>query len=350
MGKGRRYKSKYINMYRSEEFIDTDYTRKRRLENRRKKAKRKFTIILILLILIVCVFQLSFLKENETVMAIDENEEIAQEEAQNNEGDKTIEEETEKLEPIEDEKVKEYISTVINENGLSENNFAFFYYNLDEQKYYFYNENKWFTAASTVKVPIAMLYYDKVANGEINMETTYVYGEDDYEEGDGMTAYTYDVGDSIPLDFLITEMIEKSDNTATNILTSALGGRENYIGNTLNYLEEEILLPDNFYDENVTCAKYAYGILKYLYENSEKYTELIEHMKLSSYGEYLKEYIDYDVAHKYGSYEGCVHDYGIVYGKTNYLIGVFTEDVQNAKELIATVSKGVLDVNEKNIQ
>ena len=48
--------------------------------------------------------------------------------------------------------------------------------------------------------------------------------------------------------------------------------------------------------------------------------------------------------------EGCVHDYGIVYGKTNYLIGVFTEDVQNAKKLIANISKGILDVNEKNIQ
>lgn len=323
--------------------------KKNKVRNQKKKSKKKFTIILILIVLIICVFQLSFLKENETVMAIDEKEKNVQEEVQNNEGDKTIEEETEKLEPIEDEKVKDYINTVVNENGLSENNFVFFYYNLDEERYYFYNKNKGFTAASTVKVPIAMLYYDKVANWEINMETTYVYGEDDYEEGDGMTAYTYDVWDSIPLDFLITEMIEKSDNTVTNILTSALGGRENYIGNTLNYLEEEISLPDNFYDENVTCAKYAFGILKYLYANSEKYTELIEHMKLSSYGEYLKEYIDYDVAHKYGSYEGCVHDYGIVYGKTNYLIEVFTEDVQNAKELIANISKGILDVNEKNI-
>ena len=38
MGKGRRYKSKYINMYKSEECIDADYTRKIRLETRRKKV------------------------------------------------------------------------------------------------------------------------------------------------------------------------------------------------------------------------------------------------------------------------------------------------------------------------
>lgn len=138
--------------------------KKNKVRNQKKKSKKKFTIILILIVLIICVFQLSFLKENETVMAIDEKEKNVQEEVQNNEGDKTIEEETEKLEPIEDEKVKDYINTVVNENGLSENNFVFFYYNLDEERYYFYNENKWFTAASTVKVPIAMLYYDKVAN------------------------------------------------------------------------------------------------------------------------------------------------------------------------------------------
>ena len=56
-----------------------------------------------------------------------------------------------------------------------------------------------------------------------------------------------------------------------------------------------------------------------------------------------KNISEYDVAHKYGSYEGYVHDYGIVYSNTPYLIGVFTKSVPNAEDLIANISKQVLD-------
>ena len=67
-------------------------------------------------------------------------------------------------------------------------------------------------------------------------------------------------------------------------------------------------------------------------------------MKQSSNGEYLKKYIsDYEVAHKYGSYNGYVHDYGIVFGEDTYLIGVFTKNVSNADELIAKISLDVLN-------
>lgn len=76
--------------------------------------------------------------------------------------------------------------------------------------------------------------------------------------------------------------------------------------------------------------------------------ELIDYLKQSSDGEYLKKYIDqYEVAHKYGSYNGYVHDYGIVFGKNPYLIGVFTKGVPNADEIIANISLEILEENEK---
>ena len=73
-------------------------------------------------------------------------------------------------------------------------------------------------------------------------------------------------------------------------------------------------------------------------------------MKQSSFGEYLKKYItEYDVAHKYGSYAGNVHDYGIVFADSPYLIGVYTQNVPNADELIANISRQVLDIKiDKN--
>ena len=69
------------------------------------------------------------------------------------------------LEETESEEVKNLISQIMSKNGLKSSNFGFFFYNINTREYYFYNEDKYFTAASTVKVPVAMLYYDKINSG-----------------------------------------------------------------------------------------------------------------------------------------------------------------------------------------
>ena len=106
-------------------------------------------------------------------------------------------------------------------------------------------------------------------------------------------------------------------------------------------------LIEDFYTSNVASVSYYYDVLKYLYQNEEQYSTLIEHMKKSSGGEYLKANLpQYDVAHKYGSYNGYVHDYGIIYGENTYLVGVFTKNVENASELIAEIGQKVVECVE----
>lgn len=213
---------------------------------------------------------------------------------------------------------------------------------MDTKKYYFYNKDKWFTAGSTSKVPIAMLYYEKINSGEITENTTYIYTSNSYEEGSGQTAYKYKVNSEIPVSYLLEQMIVNSDNTATNILSAGLGGRKNFRNEFIKFTDD--VLPDNFNTDNIISSSFGFDVMTYLYDNSKYYQKLIEDMKKSSNGEYLKKYIEeYDVAHKYGSYNGYVHDYGIVYGKTTYMIGIFTKNVTDADELIANISKEVLD-------
>ena len=176
-----------------------------------------------------------------------------------------------------------------------------------------------------------MLYYDKINNGELTLDTTLKYTSDCYEAGGGTTASTYKEGDSIPIKFLLEQAIVNSDNTAVNILIKNLGW--------------------NQYRKDITNASYGCDLLKYLYNNIDSYSELIENMKKSSGGQYLKKYIDkYDVAHKYGSYNGYIHDYGIVFGETTYLIGVYTKSITNVDELIANISKEVLESINSNIE
>ena len=239
-----------------------------------------------------------------------------------------------------DTNVENLINQIIIENNLNENNFFFFYYNIEEKKYYFYNENTYFTAASTIKVPVAMVYYDKIADGELDLSDTLLYNRDDYEAGDGSTAADYSVGERIPLSYLLEQTIVNSDNTALNILIHNIG-YEKCKEELTKYSDVELV--ETFYSSNVANASYYYDVLQYLYQNADKYSELIEYMKVSSGGGYLKSnLLQYEVAHKYGSYDGYVHDYGIIYGQNTYLIGVFTNGITDASDLIADIGEKVV--------
>ncbi len=247
-------------------------------------------------------------------------------------------------EPIIEETLDNNIQNLINqimiENNLNENNFFFFFYNVEEKKYYFYNENTYFTAASTIKVPVAMLYYDKIADGELNLSDTIIYHSDDYETGDGSTAADYSVGEKIPISYLLEQTIVNSDNMALNILINHIGYQK-CKEELSKYSDIELI--EDFYTSNVANVSYYYDVLQYLYQNTEKYSELITNMKKSSGGGYLKADLpQYEVAHKYGSYDGYVHDYGIIYGQNTYLIGVFTKGIANASDLIADIGEQVV--------
>lgn len=308
-----------------------------------KRGKKKKIHYKNIVFLIVIAFIIIFISQNikkkqvvETVAQTIEEETITEE--------KNINETT--IEVQEDEEIKALIENKMLEKNLTDNNFAFFYYNEDTNKYYFYNENTYFKAASTVKVPVAMLYYDKINNSELTLESTIEYTKDCYEEGGGLTDYTYNVSDDIPIKFLLEQSIVNSDNTALNILVKNIG-KTQYRYDISKYTEVE--LSDEFYENNITSARYGYELLKHIYENLEDYNDLIEYMEKSSNGKYLKEYIgdNYKIAHKYGSFEGNVHDYGIVFGNTIYMIGVYTKSVANASELIADISLEVSNVVNK---
>ena len=320
----------------------------------KKQIAQRLIILVICLICIVILIQTQ--NENREVSAsqdksVEQQEAEKQEQEENGENEENNadsnnkESQTETQEvpttPTEDEEIKTLIAEIKTANNLTADNFAFFYYNPQTQKYYFDNQDKYFKGASTVKVPVAMIYYDKIRNGELTEESTLQYTSDDYEAGGGTTASKYKVGNYIPISFLLEQSIINSDNTAVNILIDGIGYRK-CRELMAQYSDEEFIA--DFYTSNLTKASFGFDIINHIYQNQENYQKLIGYMKQSSFGEYLKKYItEYDVAHKYGSYAGNVHDYGIVFADSPYLIGVYTQNVPNADELIANISRQVLD-------
>ena len=275
----------------------------------------------------ICIVNIKQKKNVKKEVSASQDKSVEQQEVENQEQEETGENEgnnadnsneesqteieEEPVTPTEDEEIKTLITEIKTANNLTADNFAFFYYNPQTQKYYFDNQDKYFKGASTVKVPVAMIYYDKIRNGDLTEKSTLQYTSDDYEAGGGTTASTYNVGNYIPISFLLEQSIINSDNTAVNILIDGIGYRKSR-ELMAKYSDEEFI--DDFYTSNLTKASFGFDIINHIYQNQENYQELIGYMKQSSFGEYLKKYItEYDVAHKYGSYAGNVHDYGIVF-------------------------------------
>lgn len=304
-----------------------------------KERNIKNIICVLCIIILLCILILTFYLQNRNVskevfVPIESWQAITHD---------IVVEDSVYIEESEDENVKNLINQIRSEYGLNSNNFGFFYYNVNQKKYYFYNENKYFTAASTVKVPVAIYYYTKINNGEMSLDDTLTYKSGNFEAGGGDVTNIYKAGSSIPLSVLLEELIVDSDNTANNILISNIGWSK-YRYEIAKLSDRD--LASNFYSSNVTCPGYAYDVMNYLYNNSDKYPKLMEDMKKSSFGKYLKGYLDYDVAHKYGSYGGYVHDYGIIYGKDTYLVGVFTKNINNAPTMIANIGKRLVETVE----
>lgn len=340
---------------------------KRKLEKLKKaKQRKRFFRYLIIITITIIAYNKFFPKNNQVINKIEEPTpqkenkiEAVQEKTQ-----ETIAEEKYEIVEYSDEKegtllvqyaidtnkestqIKETIEKYIKNKNLSENNFGFFYYNPNNQEYYFYNTDTYFTAASTIKVPLAIVYYDKINNGEINKEATLLYKAEHYEEGSGTTSSIYKPGNYVPISFLLEQMIVNSDNTATQILKSGLGDEDTSYRNLITVYTDRTLKVD-FYLENIITAGYGYDVIKYLWNNQDKYTELIENMKKSSGGGYLKKDITTcEIAHKYGSYEGNIHDYGIVYANSPYLIGIFTKGIPNAEDTISEINKEILKLHQ----
>lgn len=232
------------------------------------------------------------------------------------------------------------VQQVCQEFQVDQSGLYFFYENYVTKETYAYQDDVWFMGASTMKVPLNMFVLDLMEQGKLNEQSQFYFYPECLEGGDGKTAETYMQKSYIPVTYLMEQSIVYSDNTATNILLSNLGYTKfkEYFKSfyTQTY-------PADFASYNVENARLMHAVLNCLYENQENYQSLLNNMKQSSYGGYLKEYLDVEVAHKYGNYDIYRHDFGIVFAKQPYAIGIFTEYGDIGVEFIAHLSLAVYE-------
>ena len=195
--------------------------------------------------------------------------------------------------------------------GLNSENFAVSYNNTVTGESYAFNDTHMMVAASTFKLPLNLYYYDLEHAGEL--------ASDAYIAGAGTT-----------LDDAHYQSLVWSNNEVSIGMRYNLGDFRTYKELMRKYFTmtdeeiEYIYFADNYY-----CTRMMVEALQYLYENSADFEEMIDYMKEAQPGEYFKAGVpeEYEVAHKYGWYEGAVNDVGIIYTEEPYLLAVYTQDV-----------------------
>ena len=270
------------------------------------------------------------------------NQETTQQ-AENNQNKEQKPEEKKKLDTIElDKAMKNIISQykANNEIGIVYKNFSTGYrFSEDDERY--------FSAASTIKVVYAMKIYDRINAGEIRKDDDIKYDPKYLEEGAGEIT-NQEKKDSYKLDYVIQNMIQYSDNTATKML----------IGNTATatdvlvkyFATLGITLPPTEAEKNRITPKMMEAIWTKLYNERDKYQDLIKYLEASSDNEWIKQGIpNKKIASKYGGIDANMHDTAIVFGNQDYMLLIYTNDLKNSAKGIIDISREINQLTENNM-
>lgn len=230
---------------------------------------------------------------------------------------------------------------------------AYYFRDLNNGPWFFYNAPYRFEGASLNKVPILITFLKAAETYPEILDKKILY-KGDLEVPDEEFNRSLILGDEYTVQELLEAMIINSDNTSYQLL------EEYAIKNKLDpsiYDTFEYLGLDK--DENfVTVTQYS-TLLRVLYNaeylNMEMSSKALEMLSKTKFEEGLVKNLpeEITVAHKYGvrwfveSNEKQIHDCGIIYkGERPYILCVMTRGISIPKQekIIANISKVIFEL------
>lgn len=290
--------------------------------------KNKIIIISLLsaLLIVLCVFAVEMKNtEKKAYQGISEIGEDQNTEVENKDNSQFI-----------DMSLAKDIEAYFQENGIDHEKVAYCITDLEHNIKYSMNEKDEFIAASIYKLPLAMLYYDKVNEGEYTLDSTFTYSGYMHEDA-GVISSDYGIGSQVPLSDLLNDLIIYSDNDAGHILYENLGGWKEYKEAMTKYTDS---ISENYYTmDNVTTANTMNDVVTYLYDHKEDYKGLIKNIEEAEPGEYLDRDTQLNMPQKYGMYDSALNSVGFVECNTSYSIVVLTSLGDKGADVMANINR-----------
>ena len=298
------------------------------LEGSIMDKKNKIIIISLLsaLLIVLCVFAVEMKNtEKKAYQGISEIGEDQNTEVENKDNSQFI-----------DMSLAKDIEAYFQENGIDHEKVAYCITDLEHNIKYSMNEKDEFIAASIYKLPLAMLYYDKVNEGEYTLDSTFTYSGYMHEDA-GVISSDYGIGSQVPLSDLLNDLIIYSDNDAGHILYENLGSWKEYKEAMTKYTDT---ISENYYTmDNVTTANTMNDVVTYLYDHKEDYKGLIKNMEEAEPGEYLDRDTQLSMPQKYGMYDSALNSVGFVECNTSYSIVVLTSLGDKGADVMANINR-----------
>ena len=271
-------------------------------------------------------------------------QELAQQEAQNKE--KQQEESISENTKLSETELNETFDNII-EQYKGNNEIGIVYKNFSTGYKYSQEENNYFTAASTIKVVYAMRIYDRISNGEVSEDADIFYSENHLEEGNGLITNNKKKN-SDKLDYVIQNMIQYSDNTATNML---IGDSATATDLLVKYLDNlGVKLSQEEAQKNRITPAMMEVVWTKLYNERDKYSKLIKYLEDSKAGEVIKEGIpNKKIASKYGALDANYHETAIVFGGEDYMLLIYTNKLDKSKQAIKDIAKKIDEITNNNM-
>lgn len=188
---------------------------------------------------------------------------------------------------------------------------------------HYHNADQYMVSGSMYKVPINMIFTEKVHNGEIGWDT-FIGG------------YRYE--------YCLHATIVDSNNDIAKGMWDYLGGYQPYRHILAPYMgEDPDTVDEKFYENNFFTPRQMIYALKLLATESERFPKLIDEMLQAEPNKYFKERAhDYDIAQKYGywpdpnGWHVALNDCAIIYTEEPICIVIFIDSVseQASRELL----------------
>lgn len=216
---------------------------------------------------------------------------------------------------------EEVVAQYMDEHDLTDTKIALGYKNLVTGEEHYINADEYYTAASLYKVPLNMVYTERISKGEMTFE----------DEVRGV-AYSK----------LIAGSIVESNNEFSDYLRSGLGGYPTYRRYFCEYMGEDAdEVSSKFYENNYFTPRQMITCLDTLYQGGEdRFPKVIDYMKQAEPNNYFNAFDqDYVVAHKYGYLETGntlqINDCAIVYTDDPIAIVMFTNGIKRPYTCLA---------------
>lgn len=202
-----------------------------------------------------------------------------------------------------------------------------------EERYH--NGDQYMVSGSMYKVPMNMIFTEKVHKGEIGWDT-FVGG------------YRYE--------YCLHATIVDSNNEVAKGMWDYLGGYQPYRHILAPYMgEDPDTVEEKFYENNFSTPRQMIYSLKLLATESERFPKLIDEMLQAEPNKYFRERAhDYDIAQKYGywpdpnSWHVSLNDCAIIYTEEPICIVIFIDSVneQASRELLKDYCDLMIDYTE----